>query len=1142
VRIRGKKKIVGKEIIMKKKLSSMLLVLVFLMTQIIPAMQLSTVYAADADGGNCAVHYFYSQLQGDAKSMYQAMENMDKEGILKSGTKDYDLDNVGISQEQIKAYTTGNSRLLKAMGEARDAFQADHPEIFYVDFSYLSMRVTKDSTGTYHAYLGTGRSDNYFIDGITSANVDTAIEEFNTAVDTIVAGAQAVTAKEGQSLAAAQVQYVHDYIINNTSYRMEGVCDPGNDGYVHTAYGCLVKGQCVCEGYSKAMKVILDQLDIPCILVQGIATDENDNPQAHMWNYVQIDNQWYGVDATWDDPVDPTGATDTQGVDGYENDEYLLASELVMNEEHVPSGVMSSVGYEFTYPDLTTEALGFNTIVSDNGLVVKYNANGKYENLDAGEFKVSYNGMGYEEAAKQGYYIVGKFYQLNAETGEYIDGGWGYLLPDVYGGSDMLGDGSKELTLKLVSVSYVEFAVTDVPPGDYKNDTNTTNVNQAAANVTYNGDESLFITRSGQLYNENGNYQAPPYVDTITPATTGRLTLGKTYHVTVTYDEALEQVEGEKISTTLSATGSTGSGLTAVEQSKIENLTWDGDRTFTFDFTPSQYFADNGVYYDIQIEGVVGKYSQKIPNYIRYAVSSGCVAFAYKSQGYDWNVFGQPTLISTGDDLNAEDCQFKGDDPLPTSNLSSLMLVTTSTTDKQKKELSEKLEENYPDQQVLASETYNINLTLCKSQIIKTGQKVRVSVGFPEGYSADSAGVTFKAYHFTKDKETGEINGVEEIDCVVTQYGLILSCDAFSPFAICAVEGEETSTTKTVVVSSEEGGTITGADDTIFSLNEGESKTLTVAAGKDYQIDTIYVDGKEQTLKNKQTATITVSYDNIASSTGIVDVKFVAASVIEKEEERGEEAVSVQPMADYEETEEPEKPETDEEHVTKERYVTVFSNPTTEPNDTDNEIEEEHTHTYGEWTVTKEATVLKKGTKERTCTVCGETETASIAKLPATISVNYKNLVLSVGQSFRGIDVTYGKGDKVVSWKSSNKKVATVNGSGKIVGKKAGTAKITVTLKSGKKATITVEVQKKTVTTTKVTVSEKSVTLKKGKTSQIEAAVTPVTSQQKVTYTSSNKKVATVNSKGKITAKKKGTTIITVQSGKKTTKVKVTVK
>ena len=57
-----------------------------------------------------------------------------------------------------------------------------------------------------------------------------------------------------------------------------------------------------------------------------------------------------------------------------------------------------------------------------------------------------------------------------------------------------------------------------------------------------------------------------------------------------------------------------------------------------------------------------------------------------------------------------------------------------------------------------------------------------------------------------------------------------------------------------------------------------------------------------------------------------------------------------------------------------------------------------------------------------------------------------------------------------------------------------------------------------------------------------QTSVTPLTSLQKVTYTSSNKKVATVTSKGVIRAKKKGTAVITVKSGSRTVKCKVTVK
>ena len=199
-------------------------------------------------------------------------------------------------------------------------------------------------------------------------------------------------------------------------------------------------------------------------------------------------------------------------------------------------------------------------------------------------------------------------------------------------------------------------------------------------------------------------------------------------------------------------------------------------------------------------------------------------------------------------------------------------------------------------------------------------------------------------------------------------------------------------------------------------------------------------------------------------------------------------------------------------------------------------------HKFGSYKVTKEATVLAEGTKTRTCSVCGEEENVSIKKLRAKISLNVKKIPLKVKQSTTKVEVTYGKGDKIVSWKSSNRKVATVTSKGKITGKKAGKATITVKLKSGKSAKITVTVQKNKVKTTKLKLNKKSLTLKKGKKYQLNAAVTPVTSQEKVKFTSSNKKILTVSSKGKITAKKKGTAYVVVTSGSKTVRCKVKVK
>ena len=166
----------------------------------------------------------------------------------------------------------------------------------------------------------------------------------------------------------------------------------------------------------------------------------------------------------------------------------------------------------------------------------------------------------------------------------------------------------------------------------------------------------------------------------------------------------------------------------------------------------------------------------------------------------------------------------------------------------------------------------------------------------------------------------------------------------------------------------------------------------------------------------------------------------------------------------------------------------------------------------------------------------------TVQKLRATIKVNVKSIPLKVRQSTTAVKVTYGKGDKITSWRSSNKKVATVTSKGKITGKKAGKAVITVKLKSGKTAKITVKVQKTTVKTTKLKLDKKSLTLRKGKKYQLTATVSPITSAEKVKYKSSNKKVLTVTSKGKITAKKKGTAYVIVTSGKKTVRCKVKVR
>ena len=179
------------------------------------------------------------------------------------------------------------------------------------------------------------------------------------------------------------------------------------------------------------------------------------------------------------------------------------------------------------------------------------------------------------------------------------------------------------------------------------------------------------------------------------------------------------------------------------------------------------------------------------------------------------------------------------------------------------------------------------------------------------------------------------------------------------------------------------------------------------------------------------------------------------------------------------------------------------------------------------------------------------TPTASVAPIPtvsvtpiptatpvptATPTPTTTTLTLRVKQ-------TYKSGGKIKSVRTTNKKIVKVDKKGKITGKKAGKATVTITYTNGSRRIYQVKVQKGIVKTTAVSVNKRNIILaKKGKSFQLKVTLTPVTSQQKVTYKSSNSKVVAVNSKGKIVAKKKGTATITVKSGNKKITCKVKVK
>lgn len=97
-----------------------------------------------------------------------------------------------------------------------------------------------------------------------------------------------------------KIKVLHDYIINTTVYDKVRADDVNiNSGYLsHNAYGVLISGKGICGGYSDAMAIFLNRLNLNNYKVSS---------SNHVWNYVKLDNAWYHLDLTWDDPIVNTG-------------------------------------------------------------------------------------------------------------------------------------------------------------------------------------------------------------------------------------------------------------------------------------------------------------------------------------------------------------------------------------------------------------------------------------------------------------------------------------------------------------------------------------------------------------------------------------------------------------------------------------------------------------------------------------------------------------------------------------------------------------------------------------------------------------------------------------------------------------------
>ena len=152
--------------------------------------------------------------------------------------------------------------------------------------------------------------DNIIKVEIKHTYTDEEIKELNAKVDEIIK--KTIT---NEMSTKDKIKAIHDYIINHTEYDTLKTKNINDTTYhSNTAYGVLIEGYGICSGYSDAMKLFLDKLNI---INYKISNDQ------HIWNLVYLDGTWLHLDLTWDDPVSDKNIT---------RDNYFLISTKTLKE------------------------------------------------------------------------------------------------------------------------------------------------------------------------------------------------------------------------------------------------------------------------------------------------------------------------------------------------------------------------------------------------------------------------------------------------------------------------------------------------------------------------------------------------------------------------------------------------------------------------------------------------------------------------------------------------------------------------------------------------------------------------------------------------------------------------------------------
>ncbi len=290
----------------------------------------------------------FTPISAENKWYYSNLSDVQKEIYLV--LKDY-IENfkTGYTPLEVEGITS-----IDDIGNANLAFRNDYPEYFWVP---NRMGYIYDGTVYSFAYLGPEENEeSVYI--CSKQEAERMLKEQNEVIEVFIN-----TLKKGMTDYDIELA-LHDWLAECITYSIAAADDYKSYPLAYTAYGALINGSAVCEGYAEAMSLILGRVGIQSITITG------DYGGGHMWNMVNIGGDWYHVDVTNDDLAESS----QQGMSIKHNlfnrtDEYMESHGYTIDPDF-SEDIMESESYNLFRPKATAKLKSYYNV---SGYVVKAN-------------------------------------------------------------------------------------------------------------------------------------------------------------------------------------------------------------------------------------------------------------------------------------------------------------------------------------------------------------------------------------------------------------------------------------------------------------------------------------------------------------------------------------------------------------------------------------------------------------------------------------------------------------------------------------------------------------------------------------------------------------------------------------------------